>query len=72
MPRFTHSFVPVVATALLLGACAHNQVDRQELTVEKAETVRTQVPALESQIDATLASLDTLMKADHDSIKPSF
>lgn len=72
MFRFTRSFAPLAAAALLLGACAHNQVDRQQLTAEKAETVKSQVPAMETQIDATLAALDGVMKAEQDAIKPAF
>jgi len=73
MLRFTRLSTPIaVLAALLLGACAHNQVDRQEQTALKAETVSNQVPATEGQIDATLMALDNLMKADATSIKPAF
>ena len=73
MLRFTRLSMPIaVVAALLLGACAHNQVDRQEQTALKAETVSNQVPATEGQIDATLMALDNLMKADAAAIKPAF
>jgi hypothetical protein len=73
MSTFTRLSTPLAITAaLLLGACATNQVDRQEKTALQAETVKAQVPVMESQIDATLIALDNLMKADQDAIKPAF
>jgi hypothetical protein len=65
--------LPLGVIALLaLAACATNQVDRQQVTAQKAQQVRGEIPATKSQIDVTLTALRSLMESDPAALKPAY
>jgi hypothetical protein len=68
-----HIRLPLGVIALLaLAACATNQVDRQQVTAQKAQQVRGEIPATKSQIDVTLTALRNLMESDPAALKPAY
>jgi hypothetical protein len=62
----------IVIAALGVSACATNQVDRKQVTEQKARDVSGDIWAADNQIDATLVSLDNLMSADGPQLQQAF
>ncbi|MEO8629940.1 MAG: DUF2959 family protein [Betaproteobacteria bacterium] len=61
-----------VVAALALSACAANQIERKQEAAQSARDVSGDIRATNAQIDATLASLDSLMSADGSQLQPAF
>jgi chromosome segregation ATPase len=61
----------IAVAALALAACA-SQIQHKEKTADTAREVSSDIQATNTQIDATLASLDALTSADGTELKPAF